>query len=335
MSKRAISSACAVLLLGAGVVAASCDDTAATGGAGGTGSSTQSSGGVTVSTGGYTGTTQVFLIMMENHDWSAIKGNPKAPYMNGTLLTTAAHAEQYFNPPKLHPSEPNYIWLEAGDNLGITNDLGPIINHTAETNHLVSMIEKAGKTWRSYQEDIAGDVCPIEPVGKYAPRHNPAVFFDDVTDAQDPMSQHCIERMRPFSQLATDLEADTISDYNFITPNLCNDMHDTCAPQMDAIAQGDDWLAANIPPILASKAYARGAVVIVAWDEGLEPSDGPIPFFLLSKNAKAGFSSDTHYTHSSTVKTIQEILGLTPLLRHAGDADTKDFADLFTQFPSP
>jgi len=320
----------------AAIATAGCDDSTGSGGAGGKASTSASMGSGSTSSGGYTGKTQVFLIMMENHDWASIKGSASAPYINGTLLTTAAHAEQYFNPPALHPSEPNYIWLEAGDNLGITNDLGPILNHTAETNHLATLIEKAGRTWHSYQEDIDGTVCPTDPIGKYAPRHNPVVFFDDVTDAQDMKSAHCISHVRPFGELAADLANDTISDYNFLTPNLCNDMHDTCAPQNDSIAQGDAWLAANLPPILASKAYTEhGAVVIVAWDEGEEPSDGPIPFFVLSKNVKAGFSSDTHYTHSSTVKSVQEILGITPLLRHAADADTADFADLFTTFPTP
>lgn len=335
MSTARLSLGFASLLAISVAASSGCDDTTSTGGAGGQGTGSTTATTTSVSSGGYTGNTQVFLIMMENHDWASIKDNPKAPYINGTLLTTAAHAEQYFNPPGLHPSEPNYIWLEAGDNLGITNDLGPVLNHTAETNHLVTLIEKAGKTWRSYQEDIGGDVCPTDPIGKYAPRHNPMVFFDDVTDAQDMQSAKCIAHMRPFTELAADLQADTVSDYNFITPNLCNDMHDSCDPLKDPIAQGDAWLSANLPAILASKSYGRGAVVIVAWDEGEEASDGPIPFFLLSNKAKAGFSSDTHYTHSSTVKTIQEILGVTPLLRHAADADTKDFTDLFTEFPTP
>src|SRR5579863_9952984 len=63
----------------------------------------------------------VWVILMENHNWTGdnagaafgapdIKGNPLAPYINGTLLQTSAHAEQYFNPPKNHPSQPNYLW---------------------------------------------------------------------------------------------------------------------------------------------------------------------------------------------------------------------------------
>src|SRR5260221_14334471 len=53
----------------------------------------------------------VFIILMENHNWSSIKHSPSAPYINGTLLPKSAHAEQYYNPPRLHPSDPNSIRL--------------------------------------------------------------------------------------------------------------------------------------------------------------------------------------------------------------------------------
>src|SRR5690348_763949 len=72
-------------------------------------------------------TTTIFLIVMENHNWNQIKGSKSAPYLN-SLLAKGAHAEAYFNPPGLHPSLPNYLWLEAGTNFGITNDLTPSVN---------------------------------------------------------------------------------------------------------------------------------------------------------------------------------------------------------------
>ena len=56
---------------------------------------------------------------MENYNWSDIKGNPDAPYINHSLLPLASYAEHYFNPPSVHPSESNYLWLEAGTNFGI------------------------------------------------------------------------------------------------------------------------------------------------------------------------------------------------------------------------
>src|SRR6266487_1237857 len=98
----------------------------------------------------------VFLIMMENHNWSDIKGSPSAPYINTTLLPVASHAEQDYNPPGIHPSEPNYLWLEAGTNFGITNDADPAANHQSTKLHLVTLLANAHITWKSYQEDISG-----------------------------------------------------------------------------------------------------------------------------------------------------------------------------------
>jgi hypothetical protein len=67
----------------------------------------------------------VFVILMENHNWNEIKGSPSAPYMNNTLLPIAAHAEAYSNLPGIHPSLPNYLWLEAGTNFGVADDNPP------------------------------------------------------------------------------------------------------------------------------------------------------------------------------------------------------------------
>src|SRR5712691_12796566 len=102
----------------------------------------------------------VFIILMENHNWSSIKGNASAPHINNTLLPIASHAEQYFNPPGLHPSCPDYLWLEAGTNFNINSDVLPSTGHQHTTNHLVTLLKNAGISWRSYNEDICGCNCP-------------------------------------------------------------------------------------------------------------------------------------------------------------------------------
>src|SRR5262245_53038496 len=71
----------------------------------------------------------IFVILLENQNWSTIKSSGSAPYIRNTLLPMASHAENYKTPPGLHPSEPNYIWLVAGTNFGITNDDDPARNH--------------------------------------------------------------------------------------------------------------------------------------------------------------------------------------------------------------
>ncbi len=279
----------------------------------------------------------VFLIVMENHNWSDIKQSSSAPYINSTLLPMASHAEQYYNPPGLHPSEPNYLWLEAGTNFGVTTDDDPAVNHQSSTQHLVTLLEQAGISWKSYQEDIDGTVCPLQSSGLYAPKHNPMVFFDDVTNTNDAASSYCIAHVRPFSELASDLQNNTQARYNFITPNLCNDMHNTCSPMNDSVRQGDTWLSQQLPIILNSQAYQNGGVVFITWDEGesadsSETSDGPIGLILLAPDAKGGgYSNTIHYTHSSTLRTIQELFGVTPLLGDAANAT--NLSDLFQTYP--
>ncbi len=272
----------------------------------------------------------VFFILLENANWSDVKGSQDAPYINKTLLPMGAHAENYFNPPGNHPSLPNYIWLEAGSNLGITNDNDPVANHQSTTLHLATLLNNAGVTWRSYQEDIPGTNCPLTSVAGYRPKHNPFVFFDDLTADLNPVAPDCISHNRPLTQLATDLADGTVAQYNFITPNICHDGHDSCAPENNKLKQADDWLSGNVPTILASPAYLNDGVIFITWDES-EGGDFPVGFIALSPLAKKGYAGQVAYTHSSTLRSLEEIFGVSPLIRDAANA--KDLSDLFTSFP--
>lgn len=268
----------------------------------------------------------VFIIVMENHNWSQFKGAANSPYINNTLLPQASHAEQYYNPPGLHPSLPNYLWLEAGANFGITNDSDPSSNHQSTTAHLVTQLKNAGITWKTYQEDIGGATCPLTSVGKYAPKHNPFVYFDDVTNTNNVNSAYCIAHVRPFTEMAADLQNNTVAQYVFITPNLCDDGHDSCAPVADPVRQTDNWLAANVPAILNSAAYQSGGALFITWDEG-SGGDGPIGMIVLSPFAKGGgYSNTIHNTHGSLLRTVETIFGVSLL----GDATAQtDLSDLF------
>jgi hypothetical protein len=150
-----------------------------------------------------------------------------------------------------------------------------------------------------------------------------------VTNTLNPKSANCISHIRPFAQLANDLANNTVARYNFITPNLCDDMHDTCGG--NAITHGDTWLKEHVPAILSSTAYRSGGALFIVWDEA-QTGDGPIPMILLSPFAKGNHYSNTiYYTHSSMLRTMQEIFGVFPYIRYASGA--KDLRDLFSVFP--
>jgi len=297
----------------------------------------------------------VWVILMENHNWTGnnagasfgdpdIKGSALAPYINGELLATSAHAERYFNPPGNHPSQPNYLWLEAGTNFGVLEDTQPGQPQLDTNQHLVALLENAGISWRAYAEPDFGspvfDVCPLD-FTYLDVEHLAFVFFNDVNDGLNPFSAECISHVRPYYQLATDLANHTSARYNFITPNVCHDGHEGVSPcdstePSDNTLRSDQWLKLNVPLITGSAEYKQGGALLIIWDEGEDSgefSDGPIGMFLLSPFAKGGgksaYTNHIHYDHSSTLKTLEEIFHVGPLLGAAASPATNDLSDLF------
>lgn len=257
---------------------------------------------------------------MENHDWSTIKGATNCPYINHTLLPRASYCEQYYNPPATHPSEPNYLWLEAGTNFGILNDY--TTNRIPSTNHLVTLLNNSGIPWKSYQEDMGAN--PMIDQNNYVVRHDPMVFFNDVNTNVAYRTSH----IRPYSELSRDLQSNTVARYNFISPNLTNDMHSVACSGCSSRVAGDYWLSHEVPKILSSQAFSNNGALFITWDEGAGTSDGPLGMIVLSPLAKGhGYYNSLHYTHSSTLRTMQNIFDVRPYL--GGALKAIDLSDLF------
>jgi phosphatidylinositol-3-phosphatase len=321
---------------------------AATGGTGATatGGSANGAGGTANGAGGAAGSggtsssgpiKHVFVITMENESAAAIYGSASAPYING-LLPAAARANAFADPlPDAIPSEPHYVWMEAGTNhfsdATFTTDADPSAkNSTASTAHLSSQMDAASPrvSWLSYQEGLNASTgaCPVRSSGFYAAKHDPYVFFQDVAgNPPSPSSGPCAARHRAYTAagLAQDLQRGTVAQYNFISPNVCHDMHGgTGCPGSDDIRSGDDWLAAALPPLIAY-ANANDGVIFIVWDEPVGGST-LIPFVAIGPQVKPGYASSVRFTHSSLTKTVEEIFGL-PLLPAVASAN--DLSDLF------
>jgi phospholipase C len=269
----------------------------------------------------------VFTIVMENHSVSEILGNASAPFIN-SLAATNAVARGYHDS-YVHPSEPNYLWMVAGQNFGILDDADPASHSIDSTSHIADQLELAGLSWKTYQESM-GDPCGLVSHGRYAAKHNPFVYFDDINGWDGKAfqaSQRCIDHVVDYTQLDVDIANKTIPKYAFITPNLDNDMHDA------SIAVGDAWLQNEITKIQATDNYKNGGVIFLLWDEGggLFAGDDP-PFIAISPYASPGFVSKVSYDTSSYLKTVQHILGVDPLPCAATNtaATVKSMDDLFT-----
>jgi len=89
----------------------------------------------------------------------------------------------------------------------------------------------------------------------------------------------------------------------WLTPNLCNDMHDC------SVSTGDTYLSQLVPMILGSNLFAhQKAALFIVFDEGngdhQYPNDQVYALWAGSV-AKTSFSSSNQYNHYSFLKTIE------------------------------
>jgi hypothetical protein len=323
----------------------------------------------------------VFYIPLENHNFTQpggltspqqILGNPAAPYVNSLVTpgnpnsVNTSYATNYLNAaPGDHPSEPNYVWSEAGSNLGVSNDNDPSAanGNIFNTTHLTGLMQQQGVTWKSYQEDTqintsTGAVLPQSQWSvpltsqsgtipgytnayngsnqyNYAAKHNPMVFFSD-TNGPSEASHYA-----PLQQLATDLAANTVAQYNWITPDQYNDMHSSLtggftyngvhySGDQAAIAEGDNFLATIVPEIEQSQAFKNNGAIVLWMDEseGGDTSQYTIPEIVISPDAVGNaYASDVSLTHSSDLLTMEDIFGLSPCI--GGACSANSLASLF------
>ena len=279
---------------------------------------------------------EVFVIAMENEPAAAIYGSSAAPYINGQLIPKYAHAMAFSDPlPDSIPSEPHYVWMEAGTNAfsdtTFTGDGDPTAgNSTASTAHLTAQMKAASPqvTWLGFMEGASAGTCPVGSTGFYAAKHDPFVFFQDVVgNPPSQSSAECVAHHRPYTtaSFAQALSQGDVAQYNFISPNVCNDMHGGGGcPSGNVITLGDQWLQANLPPLI-DYVNAHEGVIFVIWDEP-EGGSNLVPFLAIGPHVKPNYSSSVAFTHSSLPKTIETIFKL-PVLPTLTSAN--DFADVF------
>jgi hypothetical protein len=232
--------------------------------------------------------TRVAVIVMENKDYSDIVGNPSAPFVNH-LAPTSAVATSYFA--VAHPSLPNYLAMIGGETFGIDTDCTRC--HVAARN-LVDQLEDAHITWKAYMEGMPRACFPGSSSGRYAKKHDPFVYFDDVAAA----SRRC-GNVVPLSSL----DYGALPQFVWITPDLCHDTHDC------SVRTGDGFLSELLPPLI--RALGPRGVLILTYDEGSGGAHGGGHVFTLATGpgARPGRYSQP-FDHYSLLRTIEDRLGL-------------------------
>lgn len=312
------------------------------------------------------GVRHVFVVNLENkgYDETFGPGSP-APYLSGTLREQGQLLSHYYG--TAHNSLPNYIAQVSGQgpdsqtqgDCQVYSDfvqtgtvepgqaVGNGCVYPSSVRTVADQLEARGLTWKGYLEDMgtpcrhpapntADDTQKAEVGDQYAARHNPFVYFKGITS-----SPTCAQHDVDLSELTADLgSVTTTPNLSYITPNLCNDGHDS--PCVDGrpggLATADEWLRTWIPKVLASPAYQQDGLLVVTFDEadtgtpdgaaaccGEGPGpNAPMPGIygmgggrtgavVLSPYVAAGSRNDTPYNHYSLLRTMEDTFGLPPL----------------------
>ena len=258
----------------------------------------------------------IVVIVMENEPETAIIGNPDAPYLNA-LAKTGALATRYYA--VSHPSLPNYLALVGGSTFGVTSDCSPGPGCTATDPGLADQLQAAGISWKAYMQSMPKP-CDQAASGDYAVKHDPFVYFRSVVTTM-------CGNVVPAGQLTTDLADGSLPRFAWLSPNLCNDMHDC------SVRTGDSYLAGIVPQIL--RALGPNGVLLVTFDEGTTDAGGgqagaaggQVALIAAGPAARTGVRSSAAYDHYSLLRTIEDAWGLPPL-RSAGGA--APMTDLFS-----
>lgn len=310
----------------------------------------------------------VFVINLENKNYDEVWGaGSAAAYLSKTLRAQGVLLSRYYGTD--HNSLPNYLAQISGQGSNTmtrldcpvyarfkqtgTSEPGQVMGtgcvYPASVPTLAGQLSSAGKTWKGYMEDMGAPCQHPEPASKddhhrakvgdqYATRHNPFVYFEEVTSSPD-----CQNNIVDYTHLADDLRSvDTTPNLSYITPNLCNDGHDT--PCVDGSPGGlesaDSWLQQQVPAILASPAFKQDGVLVITFDETeariSAPSGVPggtaggrIGALVISPFTNGATTSDKMYNHYSLLASIEDIFSL-PRLGYAGAPGLNTFGpDVF------
>jgi hypothetical protein len=323
------------------------------------------------------GIKHVFIIVLENESSESTYLNNPHPYLGKVLQRKGTLLENYYATG--HLSQDNYISMISGqapnpltsadcplyldfnlstapaplDKNGQAIGVGCVYPSNVKT--LADQLSAKHISWRGYMDGMGNnpareqrrcgipktdalrrDMTQSATVGDmYAARHNPFVYFHSLID-----SGLCRKHVVPLTEMTKDLKrVATTPRFAFITPDLCNDGHDTNCVGADAkgghkggLASVDNFLQVWVPKILKSPAWKKGAILMVTADESetgdataccgeqpgptnpmpgiFGPGGGKIGTLVIGKCVAPGKRVRTPYNHYSLLRSLEDLYGI-------------------------
>ena len=263
----------------------------------------------------------IVVIVMNNASAKQVYGSSATPYLN-SLASTYGYATAYSDV-EAAVSDPNYLALIGGSTFGLTADCYPTQCSLSDTS-IVDSIEGAGLTWKAWAEDYpVSQGCSLSPSNaEYNSKHFPFLYFQNIVN--DPA--RCDNLLRANSVVTSSIETDdlflkslsstsSVANYNWLTPNQCDDIHDC------SLSTGDKYLSQLVPKILSSTVFTtQNAALFVTFAESSGSSVGNVPAIWAGPVTKTKFQSSRSYDHYSLLATIETAWGLSSLTSEDGSA---------------
>lgn len=230
----------------------------------------------------------IVVVMFENKADAQITAS-SAPYFKSLAAQGANFTQAYGI---THPSQPNYLALFSGSTQGVTGDSCPL---TFSGGNLGAQLIAAGYTFKGYSESMPSNGYTGCSSGTYRRKHNSWVDFSTVPAASN----------LTFASFPAAGNYASLPTVSFVTPNMCNDMHDC------SVGAGDTWLKANLDAY-AQWAKTHNSLLIVNFDEDNSLALNHIYTAFVGAHVVPGSYAEktTHYT---VLRTIEAAYGLAAL----------------------
>ena len=229
---------------------------------------------------------QLVVVLMENKNLDEVYG--PATYMT-QLADQFALSEGWAS--ITNPSQPNYIAILGGSTFGVSGDgEHPNLDHPT----MVDILENTSKTWKAFAEDASGTGCSLDP-----PRgedHFPFLSYTTITNN----SARCANLLPgSYNEVISAFNAGT--NFIWLTPNDCNNMHDC------SVATGDAWIQSWVPNLMLAMAGKKAALIIMFDEAYTSP-----PYIYMSFSGPAtnlAYKSTASYNHYSLLKLVEDVWG--------------------------
>jgi len=255
----------------------------------------------------HTGDPHVMLIVLQTREVSDLAGSAAAPRINqlAQRYGTATHAYA-----TAHPELLDYMELFTGTTGGFSTDCATCDIGYAPT--FIDQIAKRSVGWRAFMDGLPQACDTRAVVGSYVRLHNPFAYSNQLR-----LTPSNCQRVVPLWLLGTDLEANSVPAFVWISPDLC-DGGTVCST-----AASDHWLAGIVDEVQHSAWYRDDGVIIVTWDQGTttagccnRAAGGHIPLIVISDTLRSGTHVDTPVDQAGILRSLEDVYRVP----HLGDA---------------